>query len=68
MIISDIFSIKKNTSFKLEIDFGVSGLLTSRNNIQAELPSIADFLESAHSQWCLHLSQLRIKYPSLRSV
>ena len=60
----------KKTSylFKVEIDFGSSGLLTGKEPINKELPSIADFLERSHEDWCKHLAQLRIKYPAIRSV
>ena len=52
---------------QVEIDFGSSGLLTGTNPIIKELPSIADFLERSHEDWCKHLAQLRIKYPAIRS-
>ena len=52
---------------KVEIDFGSSGLLTGNEPINVELPSIADFLERSHEDWCKHLAQLRIKYPAIRS-
>ena len=53
---------------QVEIDFGSSGLLTGKEPINIELPSIADFLERSHEDWCKHLAQLRIKYPAIRSV
>ena len=53
---------------QVEIDFGSSGLLTGNKPINIELPSIADFLERSHDDWCKHLAQLRIKYPAIRSV
>ena len=52
---------------QVEIDFGSSGLLTGNEPINVELPSIADFLERSHEDWCKHLAQLRIKYPAIRS-
>ena len=52
---------------QVEIDFGSSGLLTGIEPINIELPSIADFLERCHEDWCKHLAQLRIKYPAIRS-
>ena len=43
-------------------------MLTGKEPIIKELPSIADFLEKSHEDWCKHLAQLRIKYPAIRSV
>ena len=51
---------------QVEIDFGSSGLLTSKQPTNTELPKIADFLESALEEWCHHLAELRVHYPAIR--